>query len=287
MAAIIKKELRAYFTSVIGYIILAGFVFINGMIFSLLNVRSLQPDYSQVLGYTSIVFLIMIPILTMRLFAEESRQKTDQLILTAPLNITQVVAGKYFSAAIFLLFAMAVTALFPVSLSFFGPVPYAKIIASMVGYFLMGAAFISVGMFISALTDNQIVAAFGSFALIFVLFYMYGLTAIAPADTRSSVIFICALIAVLCFILYDATKNIYAALITGVLGMAAAIALALINPLLYEGAIVKFLSWFSLMSRFENFYGGILFVSDIVYYITFSAMFFYLTINVIEKRRWR
>jgi ABC-2 type transport system permease protein len=287
MLAIIKKELKSYFTSVIGYILLAGFVFTNGLFFSMYNVGGLYPDYSYVLGITSIIFLIMIPILTMRLFAEETRQKTDQLLYTSPLKIGYVVAGKYLSALSFLLAAMLLTALFPFALSFFGPLPYAKTIACMTGYFLLGGAFISAGMFVSVLTDNQIVAAFGSFLFLFMLYSLYGLIAIVPADTASSVIFTGIMWLGFCFVLYNATKNIYAGIIAAILG-AAAIGTALyINPVIFDGTISKFLGWFSLMARFDNFYQGILNLSDIVYYITFSAAFIYLTVNVIEKRRWR
>jgi len=287
MTAIIKKELKGYFTSIIGYILLAGFVFFNGMYFAMVNIGGLYPDYSYVLGVTSIIFLIMIPILTMRLFAEEQRQKTDQLLYTSPLKIGYVVLGKYLAAALFLFMAMAITMLFPVSLRFFGPVPWAKIISCMAGYFLLGAAFISAGMFISVLTDNQIVAAFGSFVFLFILYILDGLSSIAPSDTTASVAFICALLFVFCFVLYNATRNIYAGVIVGLLGICAISVIAIVNPLIYDGAIPKFLGWFSLMARFDNFYQGILNISDIVYYITFSAAFIYLTMNVIEKRRWR
>lgn len=287
MISIIKKELKAYFTSVIGYVLLAGFVFFNALYFSAINVKNLYPDYSYVLGYTSIIFLIMIPILTMRLFAEEAKQKTDQLLYTAPLKIEQIVLGKFFSALSFLLIGMLITMLFPIALSFFGVVPKAKIISGLLGYFLVGAAFISVGMFISVLTDNQIVAAFGSFAFLFILYNLYGLVSIVPTDTTASIAFICVLLLAFCYVLYNATKNIYAGITAGAIGLAVIIILAVANPLVYDGAITKFLDWFSIMSRFDNFYNGILSVTDIVYYVSFSAAFVYLSINVIEKRRWK
>ena len=287
MRAIIKKELKCYFTSVIGYILLAGFVFINGMYFSVINVRSGYPDYSYVLGYAAVIFLIMIPILTMRLFSEESRQKTDQLLYTAPVKPISIVLGKFFSALLFLLAALLITCLFPLAISFFGPLPVAKITATFVGYFFLGAAFIAVGMFISGLTDNQIVAAFGSFALIFVLYNLHGFASIVPVDTASSVIFIAVLILGLCFVLFDATKNIYAAAILACFGAICLFLVYRLNPLLLDGVIYKCLSWFALMTRFQNFYSGILDLSDLVYYISFCAAFIYLTVSVIEKRRWR
>ena len=287
MSAIIKKELRSYFTSVVGYILLAGFVFFNAQYFSFFNVRNSYPDYSYVIGNTSIIFLIMVPILTMRLFAEETRQKTDQLLYTAPVGIWKIVLGKYFSAVIFIGLALCVTLLFPLSLTFFGEVPFAPIFSGLIGFFLLGCAFVSVGLFFSALTENQILAAFVTFIALFLSFIISALTSAAPADTATSVVFVCALCLAFCYFLYDATKNIYAAFVCAFLCAAAIGVSAFVKPLIFDGAIVKFFGWFSLTSRFDGFYSGILNISDMVYYITFSAAFIYLTINAIEKRRWK
>ena len=287
MIPIIKKELRTYFNSMVGYVVLAGFVLFTAFYYSLYCIRSLYPDYSIVLSSTSIVFLIVIPIITMRLFAEEMKQKTDQLLYTAPLKIESIVIGKFLSAFIFFLIGMAITTLFPFITSFFGELPTSQITGTFVGYILLGATFISVGLFISVLTDNQIIAAFGTFGALFAFFMLDGLMELIPLDTNSSLIFVGVLLLGFSFIVYDSTRSVIAGVITAVLGITAIIVLYIINPLFFDGAIVKTLGWFSLLLRFQNFSAGILNVSDIIYYLTFAAAFIYLTINVIEKRRWK
>ena len=287
MIPIIKKEMRTYFNSMVGYIVLAGFVLFTGFYYALYCVRGLYPDYSIVLQSTSIVFLIVIPIITMRLFAEEMRQKTDQLLYTAPLKIEAIVFGKFLSAFLFFIIGMAITVLFPVIISFFGTLPAAQITGTFVGYILLGAAFISIGLFISVLTDNQIIAAFGTFGVLFLLFMIDGIKDLIPLDTVSSLIFVGVLILGFGFVVYDSTRSIFAGVIVAVCGLAVIAGMYMVNPLFFDGAMVRTIGWISLLARFNNFGMGILNVSDIVYYVTFAAAFIYLTINVIEKRRWR
>ena len=287
MIPIIKKEMRAYFSSMVGYIVLAGFVLFTAFYYSLYCVRGLYPDYSVVLSSTSIVFLIVIPIITMRLFAEEMKQKTDQLLYTAPLKIESIVIGKFLSAFIFFLIGMLITVLFPFLMSFFGDLPVSQITGTFIGYILLGATFISIGLFISVLTDNQIIAAFGTFGALFVLFMIDGLVELIPVDTTSSLIFVGVIMLGFSFIVYDSTRSIIAGVIIALIGIGTIAVLYMINPLFFDGAMVKTIGWFSLMLRFRNFSLGILNVSDIIYYFTFAAAFIYLTVNVIEKRRWK
>jgi ABC-2 type transport system permease protein len=151
----------------------------------------------------------------------------------------------------------------------------------------MGACFIAVGLFVSVMTDNQIIAAVATFAAVFALFIMDAIAFSMPADTLSSLVFVALIIVGVAFILYNSTKNLFAALIVGVLGVALAVALYLFNNLIFDGFITRTLLWLSVFSRYDNLVGGILSLTDIVYYASFSVLFIYLTINVIEKRRWR
>lgn len=287
MIAIYKKELRTYFNTMTGYVFLGFFILVTGFYFSFLNVISGNPIYNQTLSYTITMFLILIPVLTMRLFAEEAKQKTDQLLYTSPISITQIVAGKFFAAFSLFFIGVIITGLFPFMLSRFGEIPTAEIFGGMFGYLLMGGCLISIGIFISILTDNQIIAAVGTFAAMFFVFMVDGIATSLPVNTASSVTFICAFVILIGFVIYNSTKNIYAGVIVTILGLAGVFITYFINHLAFDGVIVKVLSWFSILSRFDNFYMGVFNISDIVYYITFSMAFLYLTVNVIEKRRWR
>ncbi|MDR1533142.1 MAG: ABC transporter permease [Clostridiales bacterium] len=288
MTAIINKELRMYFYTMIGYVCLGFFVLITALFFLIININYMDPDFSAVLSSSSLVFLIFIPILTMRMFAEESKQKTDQLLYTSPLKVSEIVLGKYFAALILFLIGMAITAIMPLSIAAFAEgMPAAKIIGAYVGYILLGACFISIGLFASTLTDNQIAAAVVTFALSMFFFILSPIAEAMPSTRPASVVFLALLFLALSYYIYSITGNIYAG---AALALLSAIGIALVFFLggsLLDGAIAKILTWFSLVARFENFSKGVLNLSDLVYYLTFLSLFVYLTIHVIEKRRWK
>lgn len=287
MLAVFKKELRSYFNTLIGYVFLGFFILVVGFYFCITNVWGGSPYFNTVLASTLIMLLVLIPVLTMRLFSEESRQKTDQLLFTSPLSIWQIVIGKFAAAAALFLLGTLIIGLFPVILSFYGSVPVQETLGGLIGYFLMGCGFISVGFFISVLTDNQIIAAVGTFAAMFFIYMVDGIASLAPVTTSSSIVFICLIILFISFIIYNSTKNVYAAAILAIIGFAAVAGIYLINSLLFDGIITKVLGWFSILSRFDNFTMGVFNAADVIYYITFTIAFLYLSVNVIEKRRWR
>lgn len=286
MLAILKKEMRSYFNTLTGYIFLGFFVLVTGFYFSFINILGGSPYYNQTLSYTLTMFLILIPVMTMKLFSEESRQKTDQLLYTSPISIFQIVIGKFLAASCLFIIAVLITSIFPFILSIFGNIPKAEIIGGIIGYTLMGLCFISIGLFISVLTDNQIISAVGTFAAMFLIFMIDGIANSMPVDTSSSVIFICIIITLAALFIYNNTKNILAGIIFAVIGYGIVGIIYYFNRLLFDGIIVKILGWFSLLKRFDNFFMGIFSFSDVVYYITFAAVFLFLAINVIEKRKW-
>lgn len=182
MFAILKREFKAYFQSVIGWLFVAALLAIFGLYFYVYNLRSGYPYLSYTLSAITIVFLIAVPILTMRSFAEERKSRTDQLILTAPVSIGKLVLGKYMAmVAVFsidvLLFALA-----PLILSIFGTIPLGECYVALLGFWLYGCACIAVGMFISALTESQVIAAVVSFAVLFVSYMMQGITGLISSD---------------------------------------------------------------------------------------------------------
>lgn len=286
MTAIFKKELRTYFTTLTGYAFLGFFVLITGYFFVSQNIVAANADYSRTLLGTMIMFLILIPVLTMRLFAEESRQKTDQLLYTAPLKVTDIVIGKFFAASFLFLLGIVITMVFPFILSKYGEINVQGTIGVVFGYFLMGACFISVGIFVSVLTDNQIVAAAGTFAAIFLLLMVDNIAASAPITRLASAIFLAAVILMVLILLYTSTKNLTGTVIAAVVCYALLGAAYKFMPSIFDSTIVRVLGWLSILNRFQNFYLGVFGLSDVVYYITFAAAFLYLTVNVIEKRRW-
>lgn len=286
MVSIFKKEIKNYFTTVTGYGFLGFFVLITGYFFISQNIVASSANYNDTLAGSMIMFLILVPVITMRLFAEEARQKTDQLLYSAPINVTDIVAGKFFAAVLLFLIGLVITFTFPLVLSLFGEVDWGMALVGLLGYFMMGACLISVGIFISVLTDNQIVAAAATFAAIFLLLMMDNISSSAPISVGASLGFVIVVILAIALLIFTSTKNFPAAGIFALLAFVVTGALYLFKPSLFDGVIVSVLSWLSVLNRFENFYMGIVSISDIIYYITFSLAFLYFTVVVIEKRRW-
>jgi len=288
MIPIYKKEIRAYFTQMMGYLFLAFLLLLIGLIFTTINLRFRDANFQIVLVDTSIFFLFLVPILTMRLFSEEARHKTDQLLFTSPLSVAQIVLGKFFAALSLLMIAVAITTIFPLMLSRFAEsMPVSRIVGAYIGWVLVGISCIAVGVFVSVLTDNQIIAAVGTFAALFLMFLMETFAMSMPTSTLASLMFVGFIIVGVAGIWFNSTRNILSSAVIAILGLAVAVGLYLLNNMFFDGIIVRVLLWFSIYARFDGFSAGILSLSDIVYYVSFCVLFIYLSINVIEKRRWR
>jgi len=287
MTAIYKKEMRTYFTHMMGYVFLAIMLLLFGIFFSTETIGRHNPNFHMVLLNITTFFFVLVPVLTMRLFSEEARQKTDQLLFTSPLSVMQIVLGKFLAAFSLFFIATVLTITLPLMVSGYGELPVSQIVGTYAAFLLIGAASIAVGVFISVLTDNQIIAAIATMGAIFVMFIMETVALLMPVTTLASLVFVGVLILGVAGILYNSTKNIIVATIVALLGAGAVAALYFTGIFAFDGIIIRVLQWLSIYARFNNFALGILNVGDIVYYISFAALFVYLTANVIEKRRWR
>lgn len=235
MFAIYKREMRAYFTSPIGYMFCAIFFAVSGFLFMLNTVQA--GTNSNYPGYFSIVlflFIIIIPLLTMKLVSEERKMKTDQLIMTAPITLAGIVFGKYLAAlTMFGASFILSSAIYYIPLAMYGKPNAALYVGCVIGVFLVGSAFISIGIFISSLTENQFISAFGTIgAIIFLLF------------------------------------------------------VSSLNSYINNEAIRNFLNGLSITSRYTYFSNGIFSYDALIYFISLSAVFLFLTIRVFERRRW-
>ncbi len=170
MKAIFSRELRAYFQTPVGYIFIGMFLAVSGYFFAVGNLLSKSPDIAGVLSNMLMMFLFLIPILTMRLLSEEKNSRTDQLLLTAPVSVRSVVLGKFAAAVAMYLLTLLVTLLYLLVIGIHGAPAYAKIFCNYLGFVLIGCAFISVGLFVSSLTQNQASAAIATFAALLFLY---------------------------------------------------------------------------------------------------------------------
>lgn len=287
MLAVYKRELRAYFSSATGFVFMGFFLLIAGFFFAMINLFRASPNYNAVLGEITFIFLIVVPILTMRLMSEEARQKTDQLLLTSPLKLSDIVLGKYFAAVTVFLMTLAVTCLYPIILSFFGKLAVWEIVGGYIGFFLLGSSFISIGLFISSLTDNQVIAAVATFTALILIWVLDWIIQALPTSQASGIVFAAILVAAAALFVYYTTRNIYVSVGVAVVGVAIFVAIYLfVGSGFFEGFIGRAFKWFSLLDRYSDFRLGLLSLSPIVYYITFSSAFLFLTVRTLEKKRW-
>ncbi len=177
MFAIFKKEIRNYFLTPIGYIFISPFILLSAMFFiqGVVYYQTARVDY--ILSPVNIICLFIVPILTMQLFAEERNKKTDQLLITAPVNVYEIVVGKYLAAFAVFFAALAFTFIYTIILFVIGKPVLSEVIGSYLGFILIWAVFISVGIFISSLTESQVVAAILTFMVLLVLYSIDSWTA--------------------------------------------------------------------------------------------------------------
>ena len=289
MLAVFRRELKAYFSSPIGFVFVGFFLLIAGIFFAvmyLLNPSSSR--YVNLLSSLTFIFFLLVPVLTMRLLSEDARQKTDQLLFTSPVAIAGIVAGKYLAAVGVFFLTLAATLVYPLIMSFFalGGLAWGEIVGGYIGFFLLGACFIAVGLFFSALTDNQLVAAMETWAALLVIWVLDVIARSVPSSTESGLVFLVAVAAGIVLLVFFATRAVIATAATAIAAAAAVVLLYLFARGLFEGLIGKVLSWFSLLKRYGDFSLGILNLSPVVYYLSFSAVFVFLTVRMVDRRRW-
>ena len=286
MTAVYKKEVKGLLTSMIGYVFIAFLLVVAGIYFTAYNLQGMYPQFAYALQGVEFVFLIAVPVLTMRMLAEERRQKTDQLLLTSPISVTEIVLGKYLSLVTIYLIAVAVLALYPLVLSQFGTIFYGETYVAILGFFLMGCSFLAIGLYLSSVTESQVISAVLTFLILFVCYVIDGIATFFPETADGSFYMILVLIAAIACALYMMAGNIWVAGGTGLAAGAAAVILYVTNESVYEGLIQKMLDVFDLSGHFTEFVSGILDINSVVYYVTVSGVFLFLTVQSIQKRRW-
>lgn len=233
MTAIFKKEFKNYFMSPIGYIFVGVFTFLASMFFSSGILMSQQADISIMFSDINLVYLFLAALLTMRLLSEEKNKKTEQLLLSAPVSITSIVVGKYLAAMAVFGITMLISLVYPFIMFKFGEPALSEVIGSYLGFILLWGAFISVGVFISSLTESQMIAGVFTFAALLLIYFISW---------------------------FEASVK---------------------NPV-----IAKIIGWFSLLSRYGEFQSGILNFESVIYYLSFIFVFLFLTVRMIDRKRY-
>ena len=253
MAAIFKRELKSYYTGLTGYVIAAVLLGFTGMYTVTLNLTYGYPNFEYVLDSMTLVYIVLIPLLTMRLIAGERRQKTDTLLYSLPLTSGDVVLGKFLAAWTALALPMAVAGLYPLILGRFGTVNYATAYAGLLAFLLMGGALISIGLFLSALTESQFVAGALCFAVMLADFSAYSLSLYVSGASYVSFMTLMAGGLVIAAVLWYLTKNIAAGLAFAVVADGAMLVCYLLSPALFGGVMSKILQALCVFIRMTGF----------------------------------
>ncbi len=286
MLAIYKKELRSYFTSVIGYLFISFILVLIGIYFAAYNINSAYPKFEVTLSAVTFIFLIAVPVLTMKILAEERKQKTDQLLLTAPVSISSIVLGKYLALVTIYLIPIVIICFYPLILSQYGEVSLAAMYTAIVGFFFLGCANLAIGEFLSAITESQVIAAVLSFLVLFFCYVTEGISSFFSSTASVSCLALAVIALVLAWILYVMIKNMFISVVFAVVAEAILLTLYIVKASLFEGLIQDILSVFNISGHFDNFINGIFDINGLVYFISVIALCIFLTIQSIAKRRW-
>ena len=287
MLAIYKRELKSYFHSMTGCVFIAFLVMFTGIYFMAYNLNAGYPYFSYTLSGSLIVFLVGIPLLTMRSFSEERKTKTDQLLLTAPVSLTKVVLGKYFAMVTVLAVPNVIFCLFPLLIKLQGTAYLLVDYSSIAVFFLLGCVYLAIGMFMSSLTESQIIAFISTFGILLLLYLLDGILSFLPGSALSGMIGILLILTLIVVYIYHMTKNWMLAAGIEAVGIAAALIVYFVKSSLYENLLTKLLGRLALADVFMNISSSnIVDVSGLLLYVSILIIFVFLTIQTIQKRRW-
>lgn len=233
MQAIFKRELKAYFKTAIGFIFLAAYTLLAGIMFLIASIIQNTSNLGGTFSNMMIVYMFLIPILTMKIFSDEKKSKTDQLLLTAPVSLFDIVFGKFLAAFTVFCFAVVEFFFFALVIMMFGKLDFVSFFGNVIGILLLGAAFIAIGVFISCTTESQVIAAVGTFGVMFFL-----------------------------------------------------IIVGSFNQIFNNAILTKIISWISIFDRYYLFGQGVFNIADVLYMLSVTAVFLFLTARLLEKRRW-
>lgn len=287
MIAIYKRELRSYFHSMIGYVFVAFLVAYTGIYFLAYNLNYGYPYFSYVLSGIMFVYLVAIPILTMRCFAEDKKNRTDQMLLTAPVSLFKIVLGKYLAMVTIMAIPCLIYLIFPLIIKAQGTAYILVDYLAILVFFLLGCVYIAIGMFISSLTESVIIAAIGTFGILLLTYLWSGILNFIPSAAWANAVAVAVLLSLVVLAVWNMTRNIVISGALELIVVAGTIITYVAKESLFEGLLSTFLGKLELTEVFSNIADNhLLDVSGIILYLSLIVLFFFLTMQMIQKRRW-
>lgn len=286
MTAIFKREFKSCFTGMIGWVIAAVSLFFLGLYFTNRNLLYASSDFASVLYTMTMILLFLLPAISMRSFAEERKNKTDQLLLTSPVSIPAIVAGKFLAELAVFALPLAAAVVMPLLLQAFGTVSLVAAYSALLGYLLLGGACLAVGTWISALTENQILAYLATFGALLVAYLMNGIqTMFTTGNLLAFVVFMIVLL-VASVLVGVICKRLAAGAAVFCAGAVVLFVLFQLRPAWLLTAFNAVLSALALFEPFKDIVGGMFSIPAIVYYLSVMGLFLFLTGQALARRRW-
>ena len=286
MTAVWKREIGSYYRSITGWLLAAFLLIFAGIYCMAYNLSGYTARFEHVLSAISFIYLIAVPIISMRVLAEEKRQKTDQLLYSLPMRLSSVVIGKYLGMLVVLAFPVLILALYPLILSQFGTIQYASAYGALFAFFLLGACLLSIGLFISSVTESQVAAAVITLVTMLLLYFMNGLAGFLSTEASVSLIALMLMVIIFAAVLQLLAKNPIISILAAVLGCGALYLWYAGNPSFFSGLFADMMQSVSVFDRFDSFVDGVFDLTAVVYYLSIICVFLFLTVQSMEKRRW-
>lgn len=286
MTHILKKELGSYFKGMSGYFFGAIMLVFAGIYTVMVNCIMGYSNYEYTINNLSFMYLALVPVLTMKTFADERRQRTDQLLYSLPLRMSQVVIGKYVALLIVMLVPTLVICFYPIVLTPFTEIKYPVVMLNILAFYMLGASMIAIGEFISTLTDSQAVSAGLSFAVFLISYFARDMADYVPGTAFASMLVLAAFGFLLAFFVYLFTKMVYLAGIFFCVYFCILVILYTNFRLAFEGLFSDIVNSISIFERFYVFARGVFDIKSIIYFISIIIVFLYLSVISLEKRRW-
>lgn len=286
MTAVFRHELRLLFSGLTAYVYGAFSLIFVAVYMMYYNLTAGYANFEFALAGASFAFIITIPILTMRVIAEEKKQKTDQLLYSLPISTAQIVVGKFLALFLTSVIPMCIVAVYPLILKNYGSLYLPTSYGALVGYAMTAATLISMGIFISSITESQPMAAGICFAAMVLNYYMVTLAEYTASSAYGSLVAIVVLEVILALIIRHMTRNNILGQGFGLVSIAVTAGLYFYRSEWFEGLLPKILSNLSVYERFYEFVDGIFDYTHVIYFVSVIVFFLFLTVQSLEKRRY-
>jgi len=286
MKAIYRREFKSYFTSMTGYVFIAFMLLFAGVYTMIVCLKQGYPNFEYVLANMSFSFFIIVPVITMKVVSEEKRQRTDQLLYSLPITTTDVILGKYFALLTVLAIPLGLFAFYPLILDMYGDVYLPASYGALVAFFFMGASFLAIGLYISSLTESQMIAAGLCFAILLTNYFLTSIASLISVSASVSYFIVLGVVIAIALALYIMTKSFFISGVIGGMFLVLASVFYFVKPAVYEGLAGTVLQKLSLFDHYYTFMAGSFDLTEIAFFVSITVLFIFLSVQSMEKKRW-